>query len=193
MTRPLLSVIIGTQGRATLPRALASLHDARIETIVVADTHGPLLSNVAETAHLFGARYAEHDAGYHDFGHPQAQIGQEMARGSWLAYLGDDDVWLPGAVDTIAGVIARLPTPAPIMFRSLMHPSPSRPCGDTMALWRIPTITRGYVTGQNIVCPNDPERLGTWGDDFDFIERTVGLYGGPSAVLWRSEVIAECY
>jgi hypothetical protein len=49
-----LTVIIPTQGRATLARALASIADASqphdVEVIVCADTHGGLLAPVAATA-----------------------------------------------------------------------------------------------------------------------------------------------
>jgi hypothetical protein len=59
-------------------------------------------------------------------------------------------------------------------------------------LWRLRgQIVRGTVTGQNLVAPNAPGKLGTWVDDFIHLDQTVNLWDG--LVEWRDEVIARCY
>lgn len=192
MTRPLLSVIIATQGTDTLPRALASIDPTLAEVIVVADTHTlPLYSDVRATAAQYGAQYAEYDAGFHDWGHPQAGVGMTLAHGRWLAFLGDDDEYVPGGLAAVASAISQLDHPVPLMFRAVMHESGTRVIGDApLTLWRRHRLIIGQVTGQNIVCPNVPGMLGEWGTDFEFIERTLALNG---AVEWREEVIATCW
>ncbi|HET7637308.1 MAG TPA: hypothetical protein VFK47_01085, partial [Ktedonobacteraceae bacterium] len=50
------------------------------------------------------------------------------------------------------------------------------------------------VGGHCIVCPNIPGKVGSWTDryqgDWDFIEETVRLHGGPAQIIWREELIA---
>jgi hypothetical protein len=79
-----------------------------------------------------------------------------------------------------------------LLFRALMHPSVSRPCGDPLLLWgQRGLIRRGRVTGQNLIAPNVPAKLGRWIDDYEHLEQTVNLWDG--LVEWRDEVIAKCY
>ena len=192
-----LTVVIPTQGRATLPRCLESMRTDlqggyQAEILIVADTHSPLLMDVEGLCHLAGVTYLEHDAGYHDWGYPQLQVGYERAQGDYILNIGDDDVYETGAFTVIRQAIAELDSPRPLLFRALMHPSVSRPCGNPLLLWgQRGLIKRGRVTGQNLIAPNVLERLGTWVDDFIHLEQTVNLWGG--LVEWRDECIARCY
>lgn len=148
--RPALSIIIPTQGRVTLRHALGSIRirpaPDDIEVIVVADTHGPLLSDVRRTCDLYGAVYLEHDAGHHGYGHPQLMIGYRAATGAYVAVLGDDDEYLPGALQTIVDVTAALDPPCPALFRIEQrlrsvdrHPERARPLRQLPAAqyWRL--------------------------------------------------------
>src|SRR6185437_9686679 len=51
-----------------------------------------------------------------------------------------------------------------------------------------------YVGGHCLVCPNDPSRLGTWtaryAGDWDFVEQTINMMGGPKLARWLDDVIA---
>jgi hypothetical protein len=196
--RPELTVIIPTQGRATLARALASIADASqphdVEVIVCADTHGGLLAPVAPTAGAYGAVYLEHDAGHHGYGHPQLAYAYPWASGAWVAVLGDDDEFVPGALATICAIVEDAER-IPHVFRITMEPSVTRPIGSPMTIWREPAIACGNVSGQSIVVPNDPPMLAAYPPhstgDHEFIRDTVANYGGR--VAWRPELIALCH
>ena len=191
-----LTIVIPTQGRATLDRCLRSMlpehHGGyRAEVIVVADVHSPLLCDVAGSVRQYGMTYVEYDGGRHDWGYPQLGYGYSIAGGAYVLNQGDDDVYEPGAFETIRRAIEEVGE-GPLLFRALMHPSASRPCGDPLLLWgRRGLITRGRVTGQNLATPNVPGRIGTWVDDFVHMETVINAWGG--LVHWREEVIARCY
>lgn len=191
---PRLTVVIPTQGRATLGRALDAIRSQAgadvVEVLVVADTHSPLLMDVRSLAESHGCRYLELDAACHAYGYPQIQLGYDMAEGRYIASIGDDDVYRPGALGLVLDAIRSQPEPVPLLFRSVMHPSPSRPCGMPQLLGSR-GLERGAVSTQNLVAPNDPDRLGFWWDDFAFIAATINRHGGRA--IWREEVVVDCY
>jgi hypothetical protein len=198
MERPFLTVVTATQGRKTLPAALESFRrecadPALLEVLVVVDTHDPPFSDVHAIAQEYDARCIEYDAGCHAFGHPQAQRGTEKAYGQWIAFIGDDDEILPGAFEAIKQAIKDLTEPRPLMFKTIMEPSLTRPIPQPMTLWYSKTLTRGHISAQNLVTPNLPGKLGFWWDDFAFIQSTASLHGGPSALVWLTPVIAVCH
>jgi hypothetical protein len=192
-----LTIVIPTQGRETLNRCLNSMLPSRqgngpVQILVVADTHSPLQQDVKWMCEQYHVTYLEFDAGWHDWGYPQLQYGYDLALGDYIMNIGDDDVYEPGAFTVIRQAIAELPSARPLLFRALMHPSVSRPCGDPLLLWRLRgQIVRGTVTGQNLIAPNVPALLGCWVDDFHHLAETVNLWDG--LVEWRDEVIARCY
>lgn len=194
-----LTIVIPTQGRETLPNCLASMlpkyHGGyRVDILVVADTHGATqrtLETIAGYVYDFNTTYLEYDAGHHDWGYPQLQYGYERAQGDYILNIGDDDVYEPGAFEMIRRAIDEVGE-GPLLFRALMHPSASRPCGDPLLLWsRRGLLRRGRVTGQNLATPNVPGRIGQWVDDFVHMETVINAWGG--LVHWREEVIARCY
>lgn len=200
MTQPRLTVVIPTQGRSTLPRALASIRDeysrADVEIVVVADTHGPLLSDVSAIATTWGARHVEYDAGFHGYGHPQILEGYLRARGAWLLALGDDDEYTPGALGLVARA-AQESDPGVIIWRIEMHPSASRRVHSAFTIWRDRRVYVGNVSGQSIVFPNDPRSMPREypphsTGDHDFIAALVDGYGGPERITWREEVVCVC-
>lgn len=196
MSRPELTIVIPTRGRATLERCLESMFPRhhggyRPEVMVVADTHSPLLMDVELRARIFGARYVEHDAGRHDWGYPQLQVGYALATGSHILNIGDDDVYTEGAFEMIRAAI-EASDPGPRLFRAEMHPSPNRGNTEPVLLWaERGRFERQHITGQNLCTPNATGRLGMWTDDFAHAEMVVAAWGGQ--VAWRDEIIARCY
>jgi glycosyltransferase involved in cell wall biosynthesis len=193
--RPDLTIVIPTQGRATLPRCLASLwaqfHDGyRAEVLVVADTHSPLLMDVRAACRAEGVTYLEHDAGYHDWGYPGLRYGYEQASGSHILNIGDDDAYIPGALPAIMAAIEEVGE-GPVMFRAEMHPSPNRGNGRPVVLWSQQRLEEQVITGQNLATPNVPGRIGGWSNDWKHALETVALWGG--LVHWREEIIVRCY
>lgn len=207
--RPLLSVIVPTVGRPSLERTLRSLLQQqcwlRWEAVLVGDAHAPsggpgtwahqlpFARELARTHPRFV--YTEHDGGAHAWGHPQRTHGATAARGRYLWWLGDDDVALPGAFHAIQeAILQRNPEPDAdprvFLFRWI---APWK-----SVLWHTAGYLGdepGHIDAECIVCPNDPDKLGTWTNryqgDFDFIWETVHRWGGPERVIWQPEVIAQ--
>jgi Glycosyl transferase family 2 len=208
MERPLLSVIVPTIGRPSLERAVNSLlrqgEWLPYEVVLVGDTHAPQGGPPTYAADLPRARalaarypalvrYVEHDGGVHAWGHPQRNHGATVARGQYLAFLGDDDIYLRWAFFTLAGVLTPRreldDDPRVFLFRWI---APWK-----HVLWeQAGVLAQDHIDAECIVCPNVPERLGRWNatryqGDFDFIRETVDLWGGLERVIWQPEVIAQ--
>jgi hypothetical protein len=202
--QPLLSVIVPTVGRPSLARTVRSLlrqgEWLPYEVLLVGDTHGetwaeqlPWAAELARTdPHL---SYAEHDGGLHAWGHPQRNHGATLARGRYLSWLGDDDVYLPGAFRAIARAI-RAHEDDPLeesgrvfLFRWI---APWK-----QVLWHEKgVLAQDWIDAECIVCPNVPSKLGHWNEgryqgDFDMIRQTVEQWGGVERVVWQPEVIAQ--
>jgi len=198
MNRPTFSVVIPSLGkRMTLYRTLDSILGQTdcAEAIVVADAYEmdpDTLRGLRAVCEGYGARFLAHDAGHHDAGSPQIALGFEHARGTWLLNAGDDDLYVPGAFDAMRRAIDDQADRRPLLFRAELHPAPHRTNAAPVVLWdREGEIREGRVTGQNFCCPNDPDRLGRWVNDWTFIQTTVAAYDGR--VDWREEITCRCY
>lgn len=162
MAEPTLSIIVPTRGRKTLERTLRSISgqlQPGDEVIVLRDETG-------------------------DSGDSARMSGMERARGSHLAFMDDDDVYRPGALEMMRR-FAR-DHPGRIGIFKMQHP-----VGTTH--WRDgePVLRYANVSTQNFLIPNLPGRLGRWTDrpprpgggvydgDYAFIDRTVELQGEP--------------
>jgi glycosyltransferase involved in cell wall biosynthesis len=195
--QPILTVVIPTQGRETLHRALASIRAQAgpedVQLLVVADTHSVLQGPVRSIAAELQADYAEHDAGYHDWGYPQLDYGYKRASGRYIMNIGDDDIWLPGAYGAIRLALGQQLSPRPLMFKAELQPSPNR--GDQrvpVVLWSDRRdLRRGRITGQNLCAPNVQSKLGRWTDDFSHTIETINLWN--VGVDWIDAVICRCY
>jgi|GEM_PF-3568186 len=200
METPLLTVIVPTVGRPSLARTVRSLLKQGDwlpwEAVLVGDTFAgtwaeqlPLARTLA-AQHPERLRYVEHDGGLHAWGHPQRNFGATVARGRWLAWLGDDDVYLPGAFETLGRALRRQEDdPRVLLFRWI---APWK-----QVLWHTAGVLQeGLVDAECIVCPNVPAKLGTWNaaryqGDFDFIKETTDFWNGPDRLIWQPEVIAQ--
>src|SRR5260370_1108 len=99
---PSISVLIPTAGRLDLRRALAAVVPqlkTGDEVIVIGDVVDVALPITENIVAEFGplARYIEHDAGHHCWGHCALNFGLTQARGSWIHCSDDDDVHTPGS------------------------------------------------------------------------------------------------
>jgi hypothetical protein len=196
--RPALSVLIATQGRSTLPRALRSIRDQAsyhdIEIVLVADTYElpfSALTDIVELADEHDASLYEHDAGFHWYGHPQLQYGMEQAQGFYVAAIGDDDEYVPDGLDVICRAIEAPGGLRPLLFRAVMK------WGEI--LWDQQRLAEGRISAQNIAAPNVPGRLGAWATDryagdFTFIAQTVEAWQSAGVEPeWREEIIVRCH
>ena len=153
-----LSVIIPTIGRDSLAAAVDSASGA--DEVIVIENH--------DNDHGYGARMR----------------GMAQASGTHLAFLDDDDVYAPGAIDVMRACHAD----RPVIFR-MDHPRHG-------IMWREPKLEFGNVGTPMFLVPNKPEQLGVWephmpglkepGGDFTFIRGCCDVMGEP---IWREEVI----
>lgn len=108
-----ISVIIPTIGRETLVDAVMSVECLPgDEIILVSDGHNVA---VEETARALGARYGFVGPTGHS-GAEQRDLGIRMARGTWVAFIDDDDVMAAGAMERFRRAIYSDPIP-PRVFR----------------------------------------------------------------------------
>jgi glycosyltransferase involved in cell wall biosynthesis len=153
-----ISVVIPTIGRDSLDAAKASAADAD-EVIVIENQDG-------------------------DHGYSARTRGIQKATGTHLAFLDDDDVYTPGAVE----LMRQEARDVPVIFR-MDHPHHG-------LMWRHPWLEFGNVGTPMFLVPNRPEELGEWkehapgfaepGGDFTFISGCVEKMGRP---VWREEIV----
>lgn len=122
----------------------------------------------------------------HDWGHAQMNRGVAVAGKDWIVTNDDDDIFAPGAFNTIRAEIKKLARPMPILFKYRHYSG-----------WVCPVakdVTKGRIGGHSIVLPNIPGKIGKYGPDyggdFDFIKSTIDLWGGE--FQWADAVIAWC-
>ena len=196
---PWLSILIPTIGRQSLECALASIRSqefdhTKVEILVIGDTANGTWSDWLEElrqsdlCRRYGAWYYEHDGDDHSFGAAQLNAGMQLAMGDWMAFLGDDDEYLPGAIQAIEHATAE--GARPMIFKSEMKGG--------FVLWRDRALMRGGVSGQNIVTPRQHGKIGHWSTDvyegdYEFIRSTVDLWGGDDAIEWREEILSRCH
>jgi glycosyltransferase involved in cell wall biosynthesis len=189
---PTLSLYIPTAGRPTIRRAIESVADQVLpgdEVIVCGDTHdGPLPATEAICAEYPFVRYIGHDAGRHDWGHSQCAAAIAAARGEFVNGADDDDRWTPGALDAMREAIVRHGR-VPLMFRFVANFG--------AVVWQRPyVIGKGLVGGHCLCAPNVPDRLGTWGPeyegDYEFVAGTIARWGRAGvAPVWIDRIIAR--
>ena len=168
-----VSVIVPSVGRRSLARTLASITCWPGDEILVIGTWP---SGVPRDPR---ARFLPCIAGQ-DTGATERRLGMTAARGDYLVFLDDDDTHYR----TTRAVLAAVMTDAAdrVTVCRVRYPS-----GRT--IWIDPVLRFGNVSGQMVVAPNDPARLGQWtsryGQDFDFLA-TMAFDG----LVWNRHVIA---
>lgn len=153
-----ISVVIPTLGRPTLQRTLNSIVEAGVcsqdEVLVVwGDAADP--TEVVERVTLPCPRHIIHArAPKPDYGNTQKTAGMRAARGSHVAFMDDDDIYLPGALDRMRKELEKNPG-LPHQFQVQLGKPHSR------LIWHKPKVELGNVTTDGIVVPNRPD-LPSW-------------------------------
>lgn len=201
MTAPPIFVILPTQGRATLERALRS-GQAQMgpgdRYVVVIDSHGmdhETLLTVVERVEAFGRQFSAMalDAGHNCWGHCQINLGLEaaVADGAYIVHMDDDDIHAPEAFELIRQAIAD----------DVVHGSPRLHVFRFVTYWGAvlpvgPSLAEGHVGGHCIVGPAD--HAGTfkcrYNGDWDYIKGTVDAWGGDGSpgIVFEDGIIAIC-
>jgi len=117
-----------------------------------------------------------------DWGAKERNVAMPLARGRYLAFMDDDDMYAPGHRALMQDAIETTPG-KPVIFRQ-QYP-------DGRTLWKDPVVAFGNVGTPMVLVPNIPERLGIWGSfvggDCAFIE-TLGWL--RNEIVWRTDVVA---
>lgn len=185
-TEPRLSIVVPTLGARHLARLVSSVVGQPLrkgdELIIVGDTaDGPLSVDLPRIPADVGTFiYVPYNHRYHAFGHPQINFGMDWAKGDYLVFNDDDDIFTPGAIDSIRDLARQQPISArvPMLFRFVT--------ASGSVLWRDVTSAlniRG-CGGHCIVAPNNKEKLGLWTNryegDYDFVSTTVNAHAGAA-------------
>jgi hypothetical protein len=159
----------------------------RVEVLVIGDARDGPLPALRSRVEERGYRYLEIDAGERCWANLQRNVGVMLARGRYISFVDDDDVLEPRAVEQILNAIAELTELRPLLFR--FQPPPGH------ILWDERHLAAYHISGQCLVVPNVPSRMGHWDatylGDFAFIRSTIDRWGGDAAIVWREELIAR--
>lgn len=176
-----LGIIVPTIGRPSLVRTLTSITTQPLEAddVIMVVGQGPA---IAATAAEWGAVFLTCPPGRHG-GAEERMVALRQATTTHLAFLDDDDAWVPGARARIHVAIAATPD-RPLIFR--MQYSNGR------TLWRDPVVRCGNVGTPMIVVPNVRTKLGVWPsrrkNDFYFLS---SLHWPAREIVWHTDVIAH--
>jgi glycosyltransferase involved in cell wall biosynthesis len=182
-----LSIIIPTIGRPTLRDTVESIGplEAGDEILICSDGWHRVAYDCLPLNPACRLLIQEGPSG--DWGGSARNLGLWHAQGTCIAYMDDDDVFLPGAIDAIRGdeKSGEVPyRPFPTLFR-VRRPT----VGDV--LWTDPVLRWKNVTTQMLVHPNI-ERLPRWGAlygaDFEFIKAIAERFRG---IRFEQQIIAE--
>jgi glycosyltransferase involved in cell wall biosynthesis len=163
---PTLSVLVASSGRSTLARTLLSISPQ----LTAGDE---LLVDVNDDA---------------PWGHAARNRMMLRARGDFLLFMDDDDVYTDGALALVRAHVAGM--------HDRVHIFQMR-YGNGRPLWEAPGLRCGNVSTQVVCVPNSSDLLGEWGEryegDWDFIQHTCSNAAelGLPEPCWHNDVICE--
>lgn len=177
-----LSMILATSGRDSLPFAARSvrvqMRDGDELLIVGGGTLGQ------QTAAWNQARWIDVPPGG-NWGAAERQHAIPLATGTHLLFVDDDDALMPNALDRIRDAVSEQPE-RPHIFAMI------DPWGRVLPMGHV--VREGNLGTPQMVAPNVPKKLGTWGTryegDFDFIASTLAHY--PDGPIWHDVVTYAC-
>lgn len=189
-----LSLLVPTHSKdRPLARCLDSVAGQLLpgdEVIVIGDTHDGEMPEVEALVRGYGRQflYLVCNAGLHDWGHSQLNMGLSIASGDYIHCNDDDDVWLPGALDAFREDVALTAEPTPHLYRFLSYLG--------ITFWQERGLfVRDHIGGHCLLAPNVPGKVGRFGaaynGDFDWLESTVTAFGGPERAIWRETLICR--
>jgi glycosyltransferase involved in cell wall biosynthesis len=153
-----LTIAVPTIGRPTLMDTLNSIQrqDLRSgdQVLVVYDSFAPDAGNLQATRALveaYGFTFAEHNGYVHFYGNPQLNRAIELCTGDYFTALGDDDVYVDGAITRLRKALK--PGRASL-FQFLAPPDmvPKQP-GLRLRLWQDKALRVANLSGCCIAAP----------------------------------------
>lgn len=157
MSAPTLTIVVPTIGRPTLATTLASIARQELHpsdrVIVALDTFGePEREDVAALVASFGFELMRVDGGVHFMGNPQLNAAIAACATDYLCALGDDDVYVDGA---IARIRATVKPGRALLFQ--FYAPPYLVPGDPrrFVLWADRVLRVANISGCCIVAPRE--------------------------------------
>jgi hypothetical protein len=153
-----LTICVPTIGRAGLADTLRSIARQDIQAgdqvLVCFDSFAPDVAHMQAVQRLvesYGFTFVPHDGGYHFFGNPQLNHAMTLATGDYFTALGDDDVYVDGA---IARLRKALKPGRATLFQFYAPPDlvPNRP-GLRFRLWQDKALRVANLSGCCIAAP----------------------------------------
>jgi glycosyltransferase involved in cell wall biosynthesis len=136
----------------------------------------------------------QHNPPSGNWGNAERQEGQDRARGDYLAFIDDDDVYVPNHRQIMATAIAENPG-KPIVFR-IQYPNGDKLWQPSRWRGRPPRIKNGNISSQMFLFPNDKTKLAKWvqlrtwrGRGADTAWIAWSGWGNRYGYVWRDEVI----
>lgn len=177
-----VSILVATLGRPTLERTLISItsqlrHGDQV--IVIGATQA-----IGDLAAKHGCSFVMAKPG-RDWGATERAIGITHATGDYVAFLDDDDVYLPGARDAMEAAMTDH-FGQPTIFRMQIAKT-----GEL--LWRQPVAKMGNMGTPMMFLPNSARtKSGKWGrrygNDFEF---WTSMQWPAESIHWSDQVIAS--
>ncbi len=175
-----VTVALATIGRDTLGAALDSCRSADM-VILAWDRDGIGTTPILGGSFGPGVEVVEVSDGHR--GWAAHNKGAELADTDLIAFMDDDDVYLPGAIETIRE------------HASFTNPTVFQvDCPWNGIVPNSHELRFGNISTQGLVVPNIKDKLGVWGEhqnnaggDYTFLKETVAKMG---EIHWVDEVIA---
>ena len=166
-----ISFVVPTIGRPSLQATLTSI-EQRVGDELLVMQHNPPGGN---------------------WGNAERQHGQDIAKCDYLAFIDDDDVYVPHHRQMMAAAIWENPG-KPLIFR-IQYPNGSKLWRPSMWPGRPPQIKNGNLSSQMFLFPNDRTKLAGWlqtpkwrGRASDFYFASSTGWGNRYGFVWREEV-----
>lgn len=158
--RPTLTMAVPTIGRPTLVDTLDSIarQDLRPgdQVLIVYDSFAPDVENLEATRRLvegYGFTFLTHNGWVHFYGNPQLNHAMTQATGDYFTALGDDDVYVDGAIARMRKAIA----PGRALLYQFYSPPdlvPNKP-GWRLRLWQDRTLRVANLSGCCLAAPRE--------------------------------------
>jgi len=154
---PTLTICIPTIGRPSLRHTLDSIKRQKLvlgdRVVVVFDSyrHGHNY-DLQELVEGYGApfQYREFDGGTHFYGNPQFNYGMRLARTGYFCGLGDDDIYVDGALERLRTALR----PGRVTLCQFYSPPFDTPSGARrFVLWDTPRLQVAHISGCCMVAP----------------------------------------
>ena len=186
-----LTIVIPTIGRSSLEATLDSIA-CQIEmfdqVFVIGDGTYPETRKLVQKYGIQYGYFELKDGPHHDWGATARNFGIEIAKKAYIAFMDDDDRYLPGAFKCIKTAIQTFPG-HPFMFR-MLH--------EREILWKTNELCIGNVSSQMVVVPNIQAKLGRFSErydgNFDFIRSTADFYFPDyNPFIWCEDIISVLF